>query len=261
MTDSASVDVAMAPDAGVTTETHNKMKSENDTLREQLAQLKAKQALHDERQREQLTKMQPEVKEFIGDIAKANPEHTELGMMCRWADNLATSDSLDTSLGLARMVTCASARFKRTHEEASQLTEKSNMLSDAYKKIEGLEAERDQKATRIGELEGLVCERTEAAEKLQAELAKHGAIAEKFDFSKASSREAGASSAGEAAPLTAGAASSSRSMPAPSMDDTLFAFVSSGGRGGLKISQSSSSHHLLGASTGEADIAAALRFA
>jgi uncharacterized coiled-coil protein SlyX len=255
----ATVDVAAAPDAGVSTTTHNQMKSENDQLREQLAQLKAKQAVHDDRQRETLTKLQPDIKEFIGDIAKANPEHAELGMMTRWADNLAQSESLDTNMGIARMVSCASANFKRVREEASQLTEKSTLLSDAYKKIEGLESERDTKSTRITELEGLVAERTDAATKLQEELAKHGAITEKFDFSKASSREAGASSSGEAAP--AAGASSSRSAAAPSMDDALFAFVSSGGRGGLKIGQSSSAHHLLGASGGEADIANALRFA
>jgi hypothetical protein len=43
------------------------------------------------------------------------------------------------------------------------------------------------------------------------------------------------------------------------MDDALFAFVSGGGRGGLKIGQSGSAHHFLGATSGEGDIAAALR--
>lgn len=252
-TDANATEVAPSiVDSGISKETHDQVKNENAQLREQLAAVKAKQQVHDDRQREQLVGMKSEVQEFVGDLVKSNPQHHELGMMQRWAGDFEKSESLDTNMGIARMISCASAQFKRTREEASQLTEKSTALADAYKKIEALEGERDAKANRVTELEGLVGERTEAAQKLQDELAKHGAIKEKFDFSNPSAREAGGA---------AEEASSSRSAPAPNMDDALFAFVSSGGRGGLKIGHSGTQHHLLGASQGEqGDIAAAMRF-
>jgi len=237
-------------DTGISNETHNQVKTENSSLREQLASLKAKQQVHDDRQREQLVSMKGDVQSFVGDIVTANgSQYPELGMMQRWAGDFEKAESLDTNMGIARMISCASANFKRTREEASQLTEKSTALADAYKKIETLEGERDAKANRVTELEGLVGERTDAAQKLQEELAKHGAIKEKFDFSNPSARETNGASEG----------SSSRSAPAPNMDDALFAFVSGGGRGGLKIGQSGSQHHFLGATSGEGDIAAALR--
>ena len=241
-------------DAGVSSETHKQVKDELSQLREQLAQEKAKNQVYLERNREQIVTMKDDVNNFVNTIAKENPQHTELNMMCRWAAEMDKGDSLETNLGIGRLISCASANLKRTREEASQLTEKSSALAEAYKKIETLEAERDAKALRNTELEGLLNERTEAATKLQEELAKHGAIKEKFDFSNPSAREAGSSSE------HASMASSSRSAPAPNMDDALFQFVSAGGRGGLRIGQSGTNHHLFGSTNGEGDIAAALRF-
>lgn len=236
-------------DTGVSSETHNAMKSENQQLREQMATLKAKQQVHDDRQREVLTSMKPDVESFVNDVCKDNSQYPELTMMSRWAGDFEKSDSIDTNMGIARMISCASANFKRVRDEASQLTEKSTALADAYKKIEALEGERDAKTGRISELEGLVGERTDAAQKLQDELAKTGAIKEKFDFSNQSSRETNA-------PAAAG---SSRTAAPVNMDDALFSFVAGSGRGGLKIGQSGTSHHYLGATSGDGDIAAAMR--
>lgn len=101
--------------------------------------------------------------------------------------------------------------------------------------------------------QGLVNERTEAATKLQEELAKHGMIKEKLDFSKKSSREVVPEAAASSS------ASSSRTAPAANMNDALFSFVTGGGRGGLKIGQSSTAHHFLGSTPGDSDIANALR--
>ena len=120
-----------------------------------------------------------------------------------------------------------------------------------------LEAERDAKVQRETELQGLLEERTAAATKLQEELAKQGGIKEKYDFSMPSAREAGSSSA--AGSSADHAAASSRSAPAPNMDDALFAFVSAGGRGGLRIGQSGTNHSLFG-NNGSDGLAAALRF-
>ena len=149
-------------DSGISSETHNQVKGENDKLREQLAALKAKQQVHDDRQREQLSSMKGDVNEFIGEIVKNHgTTYPELGMMQRWAGEFEKSESLDTNMGIARMVSCASANFKRVREEASQLTEKSTALADAYKKIEALEGE-------IAKLKGELAEMKEKAKGVES---------------------------------------------------------------------------------------------
>ena len=255
-TDSTMAESNVVADAGVSNETHKQVKDEVTQLREQLASEKAKNQVYLERNREQIVTMKDDVNSFVNTMAKENPQHTELNTMCRWAAEMDKGDSLDTNLSIGRLISCASANLKRTREEASQLGEKSSALADAYKKIEALEAERDAKAVRNSELEGLLNERTDAAQKLQDELAKAGAIKEKFDFSNPSAREAGSSSA---AGSSAEHAASSRSAPVPNMDDALFAFVSSGGRGGLRIGQSGTSHSIFG-NNGADPFASALRF-
>lgn len=83
-------------------------------------------------------------------------------------------------MAIGRLISCASAKFKRTREEASQLGEKSTALANAYKELEEVKADRDGKASRIGELEGLVDQRTAAAKAFEDELAKNGMLKEKI---------------------------------------------------------------------------------
>jgi hypothetical protein len=244
-------------DTGISSETHKQVKDELSSLREMLASEKAKNQIYMDRNRDQIVTIKDDVNEYVNTIAKENPQHTELNMMCRWAAKMDEGDSLETNLGIGRLLSCASANFKRHREESSQLSEKSTALAEAYKKIETLESERDAKASRVGELEGLVMERTDAAQKLQDALAKHGAIEEKFNFSNPAARESAPSSSAGAGSSTD--ALSSRSAPAPNMDDALFSFVSSGGRGGLRIGQSGTNHQLFGLTDSDS-IANALRF-
>ena len=96
-----------------------------------------------------------------------------------------------------------------------------------------------------------------AAEKLQAELARVGVVTEKFDFSKASAREAGASSTD--APS---APPSAPSAPAAPMVDPLLSFLSTGSTGSSRLMPSGTSHGYLGAvagSSSDGGVAEALR--
>lgn len=142
-----------APSSGVSKETHQQMRSENDSLREQLASLKAKHSVYEQRQRDQLASMKAECVEFTDSIAKAHPEHTELSMMSRWASEMDAGDSIETNMGIGRLISCASAQFKRTRDEASQLTEKSSTLATTCQKLEQVEADLGAKVKRIEELE------------------------------------------------------------------------------------------------------------
>lgn len=221
------------------------------------AVLKAKFAAHDERQRETLAGLQPVVSEWVkSSIEEAGDYKHELKPLQAFADNLAKAENVESALPFARAIACNSAKFKREREEFSVTSATAEELATANKRVDELVADRDAKTSRISELEQLAEERLQAAEKMQSELAKSGLIHEKNDFSLASSRET--------APPTPGATSSAaKAVPAAATApavDPLFAFISKSGGGSSRITPSSSSHHLLGAS-GEPSLESALRFA
>ena len=232
--------------SGVSKETYNASQKENEELRAQLAALKAKSDIYDTQKREAIVGMKDEVNAFIGDIVGDEtfaPYKHELAPMARWGGDMEKNDAmLDTNLSIGRLISCASAKFKRTREEASRSSEASTLLADANKKVDELTASDGAKAQRIIELEGLVEERTRAAEAFQNELAKANLISEKKDFSNKAARENAAGSA---------AAATLSSAPVASMIDpnaALLSFMRSGpSNGGLKIMQSATGHHHLGA--------------
>ena len=136
--------------------------------------------------------MKERVQGFIEEIVNTQEYQTykhELMPMQRWAGEMEKGDSLDTNLSIGRLISCASANVKRTREEASQMSEKSTALAAAYKELEEVKADRDAKLHRVTELEGLVLERTDAAQKALDELAKGGHIREKVNFSNRAARE------------------------------------------------------------------------
>ena len=137
-------------------------------------------------------------------------------------------------MAIGRLISCASAKFKRTREEASQLGEKSTALAAAFKELEEIKADRDNKASRIN-----------AAKAFEEELAKNGMIKEKIDFSQKSARENSGGSSSKA--------------PMVNMDDALLGFIQSGpSGGGARVMQSASGHGFLGTTGGADKYAAAL---
>ena len=160
---------------------------------------------------------------------------------------------------LARLVACASARVKRSRDEASANTEASATLGKTMKELEAMTTERDSLKQRVSELGALADERQAGLERLQAELSKAGLVAEKFDFSKAASREANPA---DTEPVVAKEeikqVTSNASRPAPT--DYLLSEIFSRGGGSLRFVSSSTTHQLLGSSNGgSTDIAAAIR--
>ena len=168
-------------DTGISAETHSRVAGELAEAQRQLAMLKARTDMYDNQKREALTGMKEEVTEFIAGIHGADEfgayKH-ELAPMTRWAAEMEKGDALETNMAIGRLISCASAKFKRTRDEASQLGEKSTALAAAYKELEEVKAERDLKQSRIGELETLVDQRTSAAKAFEDELAKAGMIKE-----------------------------------------------------------------------------------
>jgi hypothetical protein len=252
----AAPEVVPPTDAGVTSETHKMVKDENSSLREQVAALKAKQQVHDDRQREQLREMQPAVKSWIQEgIESAGDHKHEVAAMSAFGETLHEASNLDAAMPLARMITCHSLKIKREREEFSTGAATAEALGKANKELDELKSDRDQKASRIAELESLVAERTTAAEKLQAEMAKAGVLKDTFEFSNASARESSGQS------TTGGSASSSAAASKSSFVDPLLNLVSSYGSANGRIRPTGSNHAILGSVGAEADVAAAIRLA
>ena len=162
------------------------------------------------------------------------------GRAAATAAEMEKGEALETNIAIGRLISCASSKFKRTREEASQLGEKSTALATAYKELEEMKADRDNKAARIDELNELVNQRTAAAKAFEDELAKAGMLKEKIDFSQRSARE------------NASASSSKAPVVKMNMDDALFGFINSGpSSGGARIMQSNTSHGHLGSNGGD----------
>lgn len=233
-----------------------KLKAELDAANNEKLGYKNKLGGWEQQRRAQLQEMQPVVSEWVKEGLEAGPEFKhEMAPMETFGSNLHEAANLDSAMPLARMISCHSAKIKREREEFSQAKGSAEALGKANKEIDELKSQLESKTARIGELEGLVSERTEAANKMQEVVSKAGLVEQKFDFSNAASREAAPSG------QTTGSVAHASPQVVNSVDP-LFAFVSKGAGSG-RIGLSNTGHHLLGAtgSNGEADIVSALRFA
>lgn len=235
------------------------LKAELEAKTQAEAALKSKFAGYETKQRAQLAEMQPVVQEWIKEGLESGPEFkADMESMVGFGDSLASASNIDSAMPLARMISCYSAKIKRERQEFSAANGATEALGKANKELDEVRADRDAKATRISELEGLVAERTGAAERLQEELAKAGLVKERFDFSNASSREAAPTSAAS----SGGVSATSAKTAAPFVDPLLSFIQSSGAAVSGRIGQSNTGHHLLGASgAGEVGIEAAIRMA
>lgn len=246
-----------------------KLKADLAAKEEEASKLKAFKSSHDAKQRDVIAKLQPEINSFVEGLVKENTDYAEdMKPLVEWSRSCHESNSLETTMPLARMVSCASAQFKRSREEYSVASEKAGTLSATMKELEELKADNANKTQRIAELEGLCNERQSAAEKLQEELAKAGVIKDKFDFSKLSSREAAPKEGSEAktetaatSNLTAVTSNASRGVSGGAFEDELLGFIrgSASDTGSHRIKQSSTGHSYLGATQGtlEGEIASA----
>jgi len=258
---------------GFTKEYVDKLKADLASKAEEAAMLKAFKSTHDQKQRDVISKLQPDINSYMEALIKDHPDHAEdMKPLVDWSRSCHESNSLETAMPLARVMSCASAQFKRTREEASVASEKAGTLGTTMKELEEMKTADSAKLQRISELETHCNELQTANGALQEELAKAGVIKDKFDFSKLSSREVAATkdeampdvaaaATGADSNLTAVTSNASRGMH--SMDDELMSFVrgSAKGFGSSKISQSATGHSYLGASQGtlEGEIASAIR--
>lgn len=261
----STADSASADNAGesFTKEYVDKLKAENASKSEEMAKLKAFKSAHDDKQRDVIQKLQPDIASYLSALVEDNGDHApEMQGIVDWSKGCHQSTSLETAMPLARVLSCASAQYKRTREEASANAERAGTLGSAMKELEETKADRDLKMQRINELEDLCKDRQGAMEKLQEELAKVGVLKDKFDFSKLASREAKCDEQA-AAPIAApGGVQQVLSHASKGVENELLGFVAAlGSTASNRVSQSATAHAYLGATSGsvEGEIAAAVR--
>jgi len=247
----------------VSKESYEELKRQLASKTQDLADARARSDVFEKKERTRIGAFQPDAKAFIDDLMSGADAETvaDLAPMQQWAGDFHTKSDVLAQAPLARLVSCASARVKRSLEKASANTEASETLGKTMKVLEEMTTERDSLRQRVGELGALADERQAGLERLQGELAKAGLVAEKFDFSKAASREAKpAETAAETVVVKEeiNKVTSNASRPT----DYLLSEIFSRGGGSLRFVSSSTTHQLLGSSGGGgADIAAAIKSA
>lgn len=254
---------------GVSKETFEALKRQLAEKTQDLADARARSEVFENKERTRIAAFQPAAVEFMGQLMEGADAETvaDLAPLKTWAGEFHQKADIIAQAPLARLVSCASAKLKRSRDEASANSETANTLANTIKELETTKTERDGLRQRVGELETLADERQAGLEKLSAELARAGLMQDRFNFSKLSSREKGAPAGavkeeaaptgGESAGLVASSSKASKAPVAPT--DHLLSEIMKRGGGGLKVMGSGTSHSLLGNTSAEGDILAALR--
>lgn len=197
-------------------------------------------------------------------------DKSEFKTMVDWAREAHDRQNLEAQAPLVKVVAACASKLKRVREEASVQSATADQLASALKQNERDAEEKRQLSQRVGELSTALEEMTRNSEKLQQQLAAGMAAheAQKYDFSKASSREAqppadAAKNEPTGAAVVTENASKSLAPLVANPADALLAFVTAhdSGRNGNRFMPSATNHSLLGAGGDGTDIASALRTA
>lgn len=244
----------------VSKESYEELKRQLAQKSQDLADARARSDVFEKKERQRIAAFQPDAHAFVTELMEGADAETkaDLQPMATWASDFHTKQDVLAQAPLARLVACASQKLKRTREDASANSEASASLGRTMKELEDVTTERDGLRKRVEELGTLADERQAGLERLQAELSKAGLVAEKFDFSKASSREKEAEPTGAEEPKIE--ASTTKASKAPLATDHLLSEIFNRGGGQLRFVSSNTSHQLLGSTSGAgSDIAAAIR--
>lgn len=246
----------------VTKQTYEETKALAEERAAKLATAEARLQAYEARERAQLQSFQPVMQEYIKEISTeySTPEtKSHFDSMADWARTCHERGNLDTQMQLGTVIHACASKLKRTREDASVQSATAEQLSQVAKENESLKETLASKEARIGELTTSLKEIQQNSERLQLQLEKAGALKEKFDFSKATSREADAKDEGVVA-TTENASKISQVAPASDPSMALFDWVARSGSASSRFMPSASSHSLLGAPNGsELGLSSALR--
>lgn len=258
------------PPAGVSHETFTETKKLADERGAENATLKAKLGMYEQRDRDQLRGFQPIMEEMVKELhdEASVDSKPHFSSFLDWTRSAADRPNIDTQMQLGTVVHACASKLKRVREDSSVASATAEQLSRSAKENETLKSELGTARQRNDELSTSLKEITENHEKLQHELEKAGLLkqTEKFDFSKASSREVDATTniggGGGVDVKTANASSGGLIGTVSTVNpaDALMAFVTSNStQSSSRFMPAASNHSILGSNTNEAGIYAAIR--
>ena len=169
--------------------------------------------------------------------------------IANWAKTCHEQADPEHQLPLTYVLSCASAKVKRTLEQASQRTADAESLGSAMKENEDLKDKVGKLQKRETDLEAHIRDMDARNSELDKVLKQHNLTTAKFDFSKVSSREAGASDVATPAASAVSNEAAVKANPvaaaAASNDQRLMSFLLSGGSGASRFMPSASAGHSL----------------
>ena len=251
------------------------------------AEAEARASLYETKERDRMQTYQGEAQYFLKDWivneAKEYHEGTQLGNdilpLAAWADEYTSKKDISSQGALAAMSYVASKGVKRLREEASKASAASEALAATLKENEELKANLAKVSRDRDDAIDTATERQKGLAAMEAQLHQAGLVS-KWDFSKSVSREEAIAAAAGVAPAEPHAASVAspalvevqamaskaaasaqdgpRANPLEASGDLLSNLLSRA-NGGLKVSNSGTSHAFLGSQSGEPDISTILR--
>jgi len=247
----------MADADSVSRATYEDTKRLADERGSELAAAKASLEVYQQRGRTQLKALsqafEPEVKSCYDESLPE--DKSDLNQMLDWTRGCHERPNVEQQMPLAKLVHSMASKLKRSKDDASVTVATAEQLAAALKENESLKYENTNQKQRIGELDTSLKEITTNSAKLQEQLEKSGALQEKFDFSKTSSREADgkddrmATNAADATSMVVKTENASKqSMQPMDAGAALFAFITTQATGSnARFMPTISNHTLLGA--------------
>ena len=119
----------------------DRLKADLAAKSEEASVLRAYKSGHEQKTREIIASLQPDVNSFVDTVMGEHKDHAaDMASMKEWATSCHQSASVDTALPLARLMSCASATIKRTREEASVASQNSETLGATMKELEAVKS-------------------------------------------------------------------------------------------------------------------------
>ncbi len=241
------------------------------------ARANARASLYEEKERARIASWQTDAEFFMRDFVQEECDEFHAGTTLKddcaplgvWASEYSTKQDIASQGALAAVSYVASRGIKRLREKASVNSAAAESLAASMKANEELQSKNTKLQADYDDALKVMDERQRGLETLQGELSRAGLMSEKFDFSKLSSRETGAAPSEPATAVAApaletvkmeaskAAGSAARANPLESKD--LLSSLINRSSGGLRMGSSGTQHALLGAASGEPDIASMLR--
>ena len=253
------------PADNVSKQSYDEAKKLAEERASELAATKARLQLYESRERDQLKAYQPAMETMMKELHEEASADTKqhFASMLEWTRSASERPNIDTQMQLGSVIHACASKLKRVREDASVQSATAEQLANTTKELETYKDRDAAKDRRIGELSDSLKEIQANSEKLQLQLEKAGALQEKFDFSKATSREESPPAADANGSLVSKTENASKG-PMPSMatfnpTDALSMFVNTLGSGGSgRFTPSVSNHSILG-SAGSDSFASAIR--